>query len=154
MRATSPQTALPAASRAQRDAADLLPPSRKPAVDERLPPVAGIGLPAAVPVRPDKAAALLPPGAAAVAPSAMAGDAQIPVPSAPVRVPTALASQPADALLIAVKDAPKVIGSGDDEVEVRRLSPEEKARRRFRKSLILWTVCLLVLIAVFYFLTR
>ena len=76
-----------------------------------------------------------------MAASATAGEAQVAVPSAPARV-------------VAVKDSPKVIGSGDDEVGVRRLSSEEKARRRFRKSLILWTICLLVLIAVFYFFTR
>jgi len=89
-----------------------------------------------------------------VAASATAGEAQVAVPSAPARVPAALSSEPANVGLVAVKDSLRVIGSGEDEVEVRRLSPEEKTRRRFRKSLILWTICLLVLIAVFYFFTR
>jgi hypothetical protein len=103
------------------------------------------------PSRADKAAALLPPGATLAAPSATAGEAEVAVPVAPARFPRA---EPVSAGTIAVQDSPRVIRSGDEEVEVRRLSAEEKSRRRFRKSLILWTICLLVLIAVFYYFTR
>ena len=87
---------------------------------------------------------------------------QLPIPAAPRRllqVPASLA--PGVAIVptegggyVTIQESPKVIGSGDDEVEVRRLAPAEKARRRFRKGIFLWTFCLLVLIVVFYFLTR
>ena len=38
--------------------------------------------------------------------------------------------------------------------EVKKLSAEEKAGRRFRRNLIMWTVCVLILFAVFYFMAR
>jgi hypothetical protein len=107
------------------------------------------------------AAALLPPGANADEPLAAPRE-QVAIPRAPQRLPQipqnvasgAVVVPTADGGYVAVRESPKVIGSGDDELEVRRLAPEEKARRRLRRNLMLWTFCLLVLIAVFYFFTR
>jgi hypothetical protein len=55
---------------------------------------------------------------------------------------------------VAVHERPRVIGEGASEVEIRRLSPEEKARRRFRKNAILFAFCLAVLMIVGYFFAR
>jgi hypothetical protein len=38
--------------------------------------------------------------------------------------------------------------------EIKKLSPEEKARRRFRRNAVMVTVCLAILFAVFYFMSR
>jgi hypothetical protein len=107
------------------------------------------------------AAALLPPSAHADEPLAVPRE-QVAIPQTPQRLPQlaesvagAFASVPAAGAGYAiVKESPLVIGSGDDEVEVRRLTPQEKASRRLRRNLVLWMFCLLVLIAVFYFFTR
>jgi hypothetical protein len=48
-----------------------------------------------------------------------------------------------------VRDKPKTIGQGNDEVELRKLSPEERARRRFRYNLLVWTFCFVILFVVF-----
>jgi hypothetical protein len=56
--------------------------------------------------------------------------------------------------MVVIAESPKTVGSGDEAVEVRRLSPEEKVRRRFRRNAILWTICILILLVVFYYFTR
>ena len=48
----------------------------------------------------------------------------------------------------------RVLGDGGAEIELRRLTPEEKARRRFRRNLILFGVCLAILMVVVYVMTR
>ena len=49
---------------------------------------------------------------------------------------------------VTVRETPKTIGHGDDAIEVRRLSPEEKARRRLRNNLIVGGFCLAVIVIV------
>jgi hypothetical protein len=39
----------------------------------------------------------------------------------------------------------KTVGFGDDAVELRSLTPEEKARKRLKKNLILWGFGLIVI---------
>ena len=39
---------------------------------------------------------------------------------------------------VKLREPVKTIGRGDDAVELRTLSPEEKARRKFKRNLILW----------------
>ena len=55
---------------------------------------------------------------------------------------------------VMVADKPKVIGHGHNEVIIRRLAPEEKSSRRFWKNVILWAGCILLLLAVCYFLAH
>jgi hypothetical protein len=113
------------------------------------------------PGRPSIADELLPPGTSTAAAGAPGPGEQVAIPAAPLPLPHVMGSSGTEAVQLpaadgplALKDSPKIVGSGDDEVELRRLAPEEKARRRFRKGIILWTLCILVLVAVFYFFTR
>ena len=46
----------------------------------------------------------------------------------------------------AVREPVKTVGYGDDEVELRQLSSEEKASRGLRRKIIMWTVGLIVII--------
>jgi len=68
--------------------------------------------------------------------------------------PGTIALPTEDGSVMVVTESPKTVGSGEEAIEVRRLSPEEKARRRFRRNMILWSLCILVLLVVFYFFTR
>ena len=54
---------------------------------------------------------------------------------------------PTEEGLVAVKETVKTIGTGDDEIELKRLTPEEKSRRRLVRNLVVGGVCLLVLFA-------
>lgn len=116
--------------------------------------------PAAIPARRALAETLLPPGAEATD-AAAAGAAQVPIPAAPQRTLQPVKTAPGTAIVptadggyVTVQESPKIIGSGDEEVEIRRLPPEEKARRRFRRGLILWTVCVLILLFVMWYFTQ
>jgi hypothetical protein len=101
---------------------------------------------------------LLPPGADGEA-GAAPGE-QVDVPDAPRRRPAIAASLPKgtvavptpDGGFVTVSESPAVIGEGDEEIEVRRLTPEERARRRFRRNVILWSVSILILLAVTWWL--
>jgi hypothetical protein len=55
---------------------------------------------------------------------------------------------------VRIEDRPKVIGHGRSEIIIRRLAPEEKSSRRFWKNVILWTGCILLLLAACYFLAH
>ena len=55
---------------------------------------------------------------------------------------------------VTIENNPKVIGHGRSEVTIRRLAPEEKSSRRFWKNVILWAGCVLLLLAVCYFLAQ
>jgi hypothetical protein len=46
---------------------------------------------------------------------------------------------------VTLRDPVKTIGHGDEEIELRTLSPEEKARRKLKKNLILWGFGLLLI---------
>jgi hypothetical protein len=96
--------------------------------------------------------ALLPPGAPT-------GDAapgeRVPIPAAPKPGPLAANLPPGTAAVptpdggfVTIKETPRTIGAGDDEIEVRRLSSTEKSARRFRRNLILWGICLAILFVV------
>jgi len=61
---------------------------------------------------------------------------------------------PAPAGPIAISDAPRVSARGRRRVEIRRLPPAEKAQRRLVKNAIMFGVCIVVLVIVFYFLAR
>ncbi len=46
---------------------------------------------------------------------------------------------------VTLREPVKTIGHGDDEIELRTLSPEEKARRKLKRNLILWGFGLLLI---------
>jgi hypothetical protein len=50
-----------------------------------------------------------------------------------------------DPSAIQIRETVKTVGVGDDAVELNSLSPEERARRRLKKNLILWTFGLIVI---------
>jgi len=52
----------------------------------------------------------------------------------------------ADGGYVAVDDSVKTVRVKGEEVELRRLTPEEKARRRFRRNVVMWAIGALLLI--------
>jgi hypothetical protein len=98
----------------------------------------------------------LPPGAAAGDAAAQAAGDQVALPAAPKKAPVVPANVPAGAIVVptpeggfvTVRETPKTIGHGEEEIEVRRLSSQEKAARRLRNNLIFGGVCLLILLLV------
>lgn len=76
----------------------------------------------------------------------------MPLPAAPR--PVLVTAAPNDANPLAVKDRPKIVGKGMDQVEVRRLTPEEKARRRAVRNVILFLLGLAVLLAFIVYNSR
>jgi ribosomal protein S27E len=114
-----------------------------------LPPGAATGFAAAVAVPQSSdwdVKTLLPPGASETG----AATEQVPLPPAPrpVLVP------PTGGQAIAIVEKPKVIGQGENEVEVKRLSPEEKARRRMVRNVILFVIGLMILLAFVVYMSR
>lgn len=80
-----------------------------------------------------------------------------PAPSAPKPAPKPTAGIPlptSDGDVVTVRDEPRIVRDGDEEVEIRRLSPEEKARRRLRKNIVLFVLCLTILLVVLYIFAR
>ena len=59
--------------------------------------------------------------------------------------PGAVAVPMEDGSLVTVREKPKTLGRGDSEIELRRLSPEEKAQRRMRRNLILGAFCMVIM---------
>jgi hypothetical protein len=47
-----------------------------------------------------------------------------------------------------IRNRPKTIFDGEEEVELREMTPEEKSKKRTKKNLFVWTFCVLVLFAV------
>jgi hypothetical protein len=60
----------------------------------------------------------------------------------------------ADGRFVAVPEPAKVLNSGEGEVEIRRLTPEERARRRLRRSLFLVVAGSLLLLGALYMVMR
>jgi hypothetical protein len=52
-----------------------------------------------------------------------------------------------DPASVNVREPVRTVGVGDEEIELRAVSPEERARRRLKKNLILWAIGL-ILIAI------
>jgi hypothetical protein len=53
-----------------------------------------------------------------------------------------------DGSVVTVREPVKTVGEGDDEVELRSRTPEERAKRRLRKNLVLWGFGLIVMAIV------
>lgn len=117
-----------------------------------------------VPAQPSAAESLLPPGAERATSGGTKIESMLPpgsqTPSSPVAAnvrpdtPVAATDEKqsgpvviptADGDYVAVREPVKTVGYGDDEVELRQLTAEEKARRRLKKNLILWGFGLLVI---------
>jgi ribosomal protein S27E len=99
---------------------------------------------------------LLPPGAAAGPIAAGVPGTEVPLPkmqAGPLRPVFA----PGQSLTPQGIDAIQVGSKKDDEeplAEIKKLTPEQRASRRFRRNAILASVCLVILYAVFYFMSR
>jgi hypothetical protein len=117
-------------------------------------PTSGPSLPTSAPV--DQ---MLPPGAGVTGP--------IVGPGAQVALPTQQAAARAatmqnqriepgeDEILIPTEDGqtivrhrPKTVFNGEEDVELRELTSEEKVKKRTKKNLLVWSFCVLVLFAV------
>jgi hypothetical protein len=44
-----------------------------------------------------------------------------------------------------LREPVKTVGAGDEAIELKALSPEEKARRRLKKNLVLWCLGLVII---------
>jgi hypothetical protein len=110
----------------------------------------------AAPTRPTRVIdSLLPPGATSEEAGPVVPGEQVPIPAAPesrpiaAHLPPGMAAVPtADGGFVTIRETARTIGEGDDEVEIKRLSAEEKSARRFRRNLILWGICLAILFGV------
>jgi hypothetical protein len=125
-------------------------------IDDLLPP----GAATAGPTRSEQATSsaavdsMLPSGVAASTPTAVG--VQVAIPNAPQRLPGQHRNLPAGAIVVptpeggfvTVTETPKTIGEGDEEIELRRLTSEEKAKRRFLKNLLLGGFCLALIVIV------
>jgi hypothetical protein len=155
---------------------NLLPPGADPNADLGLPPAADLGLPpaadAGLPPSTEThhhrtaADALLPPGAIDEPTLAPGREQALPEPEKQL-APGEFAPPPgelpgeglvtlptADGHYRTVRDAGKVIGHGEEELELRRLTPEEKARRRTFRNIIMVLFCLALLGFVSWLMTR
>ncbi|MCA9176467.1 MAG: hypothetical protein KDB14_18395 [Planctomycetales bacterium] len=56
-----------------------------------------------------------------------------------------------DGQIVMLREPVRKVGVGEDEQEIRLLTPEERAARRLKKNLIVWALGLIVLIATMYF---
>ncbi len=137
--------------------ADLLPPGAE-SLPPELPPVPAEPAPLPKDDPAALAAALLPPGVAAGGPVTVGEQKAISTtPSKrPVRLPTSAHGKVVptpDGGYTTLQDKPTMVDTAAGPMEVRKLSPEEKAKRRFRMNLIMYGVCLLILIIAGYVFT-
>lgn len=137
-------------------------PSNRASIDSLLPPGAAgaSAAPFAAPTEASAIDSLLPPGATGEATYA-AGD-EVPLPAAPKRSPIRHLNAPAGAIVVptpdggfvSVRETPKTVGEGDDALELKRLSADERAKRRLRNNLIFGAFCLLILFVVLFIMLR
>lgn len=132
-------------------------------VEHLLPPgatelnTAAVGRP--TPLQPTKIVdALLPPGAANYDAAQAAPGAQMALPKSqsgllrPVLAPgQSPAAHGLEALQVAVRESQKEVA---DQPEIRKLSDEERSRRRIRRNAVIWSVCLVILFAVFWYMSH
>ena len=112
------------------------------------------------PQRPSRATVidtLLPRGAGDILPSEVAPGTEVVIPDAPRKQPPLPTNVPAGAVVVptpeggyaTIRKKAKTVGRGDEEVELKELTPQEKAKKRFRYNLVMWTVCVIILLIVF-----
>ena len=106
-------------------------------------------LPQVPPEDSEPVESLLPPGAAD---PGVVPQAEMPLPAAPRPVLVTVA--PSDANPLAIMDRPMTVGEGVDQVEVRRLTPEEKARCRAVRNVILFAIGVAILLAFIVYKSR
>jgi hypothetical protein len=112
---------------------------RQSLVDSLLPP----GAPADPAAMPTEQVALpdAPPPAPKPMPAAAAGQLVVPTPDG-------------DYVTVEKKEGVKTISAKGEEFEIRKLSPEERARRRRVKNIIMFTFALVLLVVVIVIMTR
>lgn len=156
-----PPTFSPTVAATAQQVVDLLPPGASvnpPLVAEEpaLPPAAASPTAADVLLPPGtEAGAVVQPGEERALPQLptpeLPGSALLPNVSAPKAAPGTVVLPTADGRYMTVRDTPKTVGHGDEEVELRRLTDEEKSRRRLVRNLILVLICLVIIGFTFYF---
>jgi hypothetical protein len=80
----------------------------------------------------------------------------------PTQTPKSEPAQPRDSIRIRGEDGSyvtltepkKVVGEGDKQRALRTLTPEEKARARFVKNILVWSFCAILLAIALVLLTR
>jgi hypothetical protein len=100
-------------------------------------------------VPPADVESLLPPAATAAAPASAPRPILAPRPAAdapPAPARRILLPTP-DGQVVPLEEKPKIIGRGPEEIEIKRLSAAEKARRRAIRNVVLWAVGLVGLLA-------
>ncbi|QDU26051.1 hypothetical protein ETAA8_11230 [Anatilimnocola aggregata] len=141
-----------------------LPSPTPSAIEHLLPPgatevtSAAVGQPTAL--QPTRIVdSMLPPGATAgpVSPSAPGAEVPLPKPAGgplrPVLAPGASVSKPGlGGLQVQGRDGKKI--RDDEDVGIRKLTDAERASRRLRRNAVMFTVLLMILFAVFYFMAR
>ena len=81
-------------------------------------------------------------------------------PPAPKPMPAAapgrlvLPTPDGDYVTVENKEGVKTISSKGEEIEIRKLSPEERARRRRVKNAVMFTIAILLLAVVIFIMTR
>lgn len=81
-------------------------------------------------------------------------------PPAPKPMPVAAAGQlvvrtpDGDYVTVENKEGVKTISSQGEEIEIRKLSPEERARRRRVKNIVMFTFAIVLLLIVIVIMTR
>jgi hypothetical protein len=139
----------------------LLPPGAAPSAEALLPPGPGgpLGAAGLLPpsVSPGQVESMLPPGAAPANAPVPVQQVPLPVPQPALPVGTKAAKKPArttgEKILIpteeggyvTVREPVKTVGVGEKEVELKVLTPAEKAKRRLIRSAIVGGFCLIVL---------
>ena len=103
----------------------------------------------ATPEESEPLESLLPPGAAD---PSVVPQSESPLPAAPR--PVLVTAGPVDANPLAVRNQPKFVGQGMDQVEIRRLTAEEKARRRAVRNVILFVISVAILLAFVVYKSR
>jgi len=55
-----------------------------------------------------------------------------------------------DGTLVTLREPVKTVGEGDEEIELRSLTPEEKERKRLKKNVIVWGFGLVIIAITLY----
>ena len=55
-----------------------------------------------------------------------------------------------DGEVVSLRDPVKTVVHGGEEMELHQLTSEERAARRFRRNLIVWTIGIIILIVTMY----
>jgi hypothetical protein len=134
------------------------PPQAEPSLDDLLPPaIMGASASAASvddPLLPPIAGEVVAPPSDVPSPPPIAENERKPLPAPIPSRPKDTILIPTEHGLVGVHEPVKTVMYGGEEVELRQLSPDEKARRRVLRNTVFVVFCLVVLIGVMLVLSR